>query len=307
MRPDLAEIAAYLRCPDDGASLAASRAGVACGQCGRSFHLQQENIVELMPTRPRSLPASPYAVSYQQEFDKPIVFRQDAEAWGAPERLPPKIVQRRQRQASEVLQFLSEDGVTGNKVMVDLSAGAGDCTFPAARKYWIVFHCDLSADAIVYASQKAMRENLTNIVFIRADYFQLPFRASVDHLACLDTLIRGEWHERLLLTSIQNALASSGAAVVDFHNWWHNPLRRIGLQRNNFVNNRSYTSSSLRTLLADSGVAQYEMKPFVQEADPKRRSSKFLSKIFPAARFMVRLNAAQESHGTIPVVQRPSV
>jgi SAM-dependent methyltransferase len=194
----------------------------------------------------------------------------------------------RARQAREALQFLRGRKRESELIYCDLSAGAGYCTFEAAREYRLVFHCDLSVDSLAYASAKAKTKHLENIVFVRADYFQPPFRNSIHRVTCLDTLIRGPWHETRLLGSIQTILANSGVAVVDFHNWWHNPLRRLGLLRNNFPGNKSYTRRELRKLLAISGIKQFEMKPVVQEVDHVGAPGNHLARFIPPTRLVYR-------------------
>ena len=228
-----------------------------------------------------------YLDGYLQEFAKPLELHEDAKTWGAPEGLSKKAVHLRERQAREVLGLLRGGQAGIPETFCDLSAGAGHCTFEAAKEYPLVFHCDLSADSIAYASAKAGRLGIANIVFVRSDYLQLPFRNTIQHLTCLDTLIRGSWHEMQLLTSLCQALAPGGRAAVDFHNWWHNPLRRLGLFRNNFEGNRSYARAELQTLLADAGIQHFQVNRFVQEVDPSRRTGKILSRLIPPTRFLV--------------------
>jgi ubiquinone/menaquinone biosynthesis C-methylase UbiE len=216
-------------------------------------------------------------------------FRKGANAWGAPEGLPLRWTQLRQRQAREVLDFLRDESVERKEVFCDLSAGAGYCTFEASQKYRVVFHCDLSADSLAYAAAKAKRNQLENIIFVRADYFQPPFRNAIHHLVCLDTLIRGPWHEAAVLASVRRILASRGVAVVDFHNWWHNPLRRMGILRENFRGNKSYTRKELKKLLVATGINRFRTKGFIQEVDPAHVSGQILSRWIPPTRLMVRL------------------
>lgn len=293
MRFSLREIALQLSCPDDGAAMAASASGMTCEQCDRFYPLLSANILELLPTRPIAFPEiselARYREGYRSEFFRPSEIRADTTAWGAPEARSPKWVRLRERQAREVFQFLQEEPCKSNLVFCDLSAGAGYCTFRAAQEYRMIFHCELSLDALVYASAKARASRLENVVFVHADYFQPPFRNSIDHLTCLDTLIRGAWHETRLLRSIQRVLSRSGAAVVDFHNWWHNPLRRLGLLPDNFVGNKSYTRKEMTALLGSSGIGQFETRSFVQEVDPHGTSGKVLARFIPPTRLMVRM------------------
>ena len=293
MRPSLGELAAYLSCPDDGAGLVKSAGGLRCADCARTFSFWAESILELLPSRifpmPEESASTEYIQGYYRDFFRRLEMGQGAKAWGAPEGLPPARVRSRQRQAREVLDFLQGDGDVSDTSFCDLSAGAGYCTFEAARKYRLVFHCELSVDSLIYAAGKAKQNRIENIVFVRADYFQPPFRGSVHRLTCLDTLIRGPWHETRLLRSIRGVLTSGGAAVVDFHNWWHNPLRRVGLLPDNFSGNKSYTRKELRSLLESSGVGPFQTRPFVQELDPLHAPGKVFAQFVPPTRLMVRL------------------
>jgi hypothetical protein len=66
-----------------------------------------------------------------------------------------------------------------------------------------------------YARRKAAERHLENIFFLRIDYFQPPFRHSLDRVLYLDTLIRGEAHDAMLMRSIADSLQPSGKAVID--------------------------------------------------------------------------------------------
>ncbi len=296
----LTEIAAFLCCPDDGGALSACAGGLRCQKCHRLFPLLSANILDILPLRPVTFPersdVASYREGYLREFFRPAEIRSDARAWGSPEAGSHKSSRLRERQASEVLQFLRSEPSTRSSVFCDLSAGAGYCTFKASQVYRFIFHCDLSIDALAYAGAKARAGHLGNMIFVHADYFQPPFRGTVDHLTCLDTLIRGPWHEKKLLQSIQNVLASDGTAVVDFHNWWHNPLRRMGFLPDTFVGNKSYTHKELRRLLLSSGIGRFETRPFVQEVDPRRGTGKVFARFLSPTRWMVRLAGASRSH-----------
>lgn len=203
MRFSLDEIAPLLCCPDDAAPMVVCVGGLRCERCHRFYPLLSTNTLDLLPWRPVVLPErrelAPYREGYLREFFRPVEIRADAKAWGAPEACSRKCLRPRKRQALEVLKFLRAEPGEANSVFCDLSAWAGHCTLRAAREYRVVFHCDLSMDALAYASAKARTIHSENIVFIHADYFQPPFRGSIHHLTCLDTLIRGPWHETELL------------------------------------------------------------------------------------------------------------
>jgi SAM-dependent methyltransferase len=136
---------------------------------------------------------------------------------------------------------------------------------------------------------------LENMVIVRADYLRPPFLNSIQQLTCLDSLIRGPWHDVRLLANIRQALVPGGSAVVDFHNWWHNPLRRLGLLRQNFGENRSYTKNEVQQMLKQAGIDEFVVSTFIQEADPHRLSARVLAQLMTATRFMVRLTSRRRA------------
>jgi len=291
MRFEWDEVARYLSCPDDGAVVQHKGDALQCVACARLFPLR-ENSVEMLPSGPVEIPEPEMPAEcrqgYLQARSHKWAKHEDALPFGAPESLSPKLRRVRERQTAEVLRSVLIEAGPANcrEMFCDLSAGAGHATFAAARKFRLAFHCDLSLAAVRYASTAAKRLGVDNLVVVRADYFRPPFRNSVQRMTCLDTLIRGPWHELRLLASIRQALAPGGAALVDFHNWWHNPLRRMGLLRQNFGTNRSYTRREVLSLLEQAGIEEFELGAFFQEGDFRRWP--ILRSLVPATRFVVR-------------------
>ena len=182
----------------------------------------------------------------------------------------------------------------GDSTLCDIAAGAGYYTLAYAQLFRVVLHCDLSVNDLSYARRKAQSMGIWNVLFVRADYFAPPFRNTLDRVLCIDTLIRGEAHESLLLASIARSLNGDGFALVDFHNWWHNPLRRLGVLRNNFGRNRSYTKRELNNLLAGRHIAPSGFFPFVQELKGNGAGGDGFRKILPATRFVLRIQGTAE-------------
>jgi len=83
---------------------------------------------------------------------------------------------------------------------------------------------------------------------------------------------------------------------VDFHNWWHNPLRRLGVLPENFAENRSYAAGELPALLAAAGIDDFDLQPFIQELNADGWSASLLKRIIPPTRFLVRLRAPAIQH-----------
>jgi SAM-dependent methyltransferase len=294
MENNLGAIINLLSCPDDGGPVRYASTELLCSACLRRFSIRGNNLAEMLPLRLSEAAAfanPAYHKGYLQAFEE--VYR-DEEAglgWGAEETVPESWSRKRRRQVAAVEPLITEGATASESVCCDIAAGAGNYTLAYAHRFRFVFHCDLSVDNLNYARRKARERGIKNVFFLRADYFALPFQRSLDRILCLDTLIRGESHDAALLGGILRSLAPTGIAVVDFHNWWHNPLRRIGLLPENFVANRSYTEKKLRALLAGGGVSDFDVQPFVQEAEAVGWKARLLKTIIPPARFLVRIPA----------------
>lgn len=218
----------------------------------------------------------------------PICKEMESRAWGAAEIMPESWRRKRYRQIDFVRPHITEGTHPSGVVLCDIAAGAGYYTLAYAHLFRIVLHCDLSMDNLNYARREARRQGIRNIFFLRVDYFALPFRRSLDRVLCLDTLIRGEAHDSIVLAAVASSLKPAGYAVVDFHNWWHNPARRLGLLPENFHNNRSYGRSKTSALLRLLGVDNVTCSPFVQEFDAGTLSGRFIKRVLPATRLVYR-------------------
>jgi SAM-dependent methyltransferase len=305
MRSDSAEIARYLSCPDEGAPLAPDSDGFRCVRCSRQFPFQQPNLLEILPAKPVEIPASEmplwYRNAYLQAYSQVWKVGDDVLPWGATETSSTKSVRLQARHTAEVLRLFGGSG-DADGVFCDLSAGAGHITFAVARSSRLVFHCDLSVAAVRYASVKATRMGLDNVVVVRADYFRPPFRHCIQRLTCLDSLVRGPWHDVKLLENIRQMLTPGGCAVVDFHNWWHSPLRRLGLLRQNFGENRSYSRREVLQMLKQAGIDEFAVGGFFQEGDPQRFPMRSFVRLIPATRFLVRVTSSRQ-----PPAEQPPV
>jgi SAM-dependent methyltransferase len=270
-----------LRCPDDGGELSFPSEGLLrCALCRRQFPATGGDMVSLVGLQPGCIDTSPH---YQQDY---LAARQEmspVEGW----RLPEPAFKFKRRQVRDVATLLGP--AAGDGVVCDFSAGPGYYTLEYARTWRWVIHCDLCLAALEAVRRSAHQQGLTNILFVRMDYFRPPFSGSLQRILCLDTLARGERHEQALLRAILHSLAPAGNAIVDFHNWWHNPLRRMGLLPDNYIHNRSYARHELAPLLHAAGIARYECFPFYQELDTV---SSLVTRILPPTRWMYRFTHA---------------
>jgi SAM-dependent methyltransferase/uncharacterized protein YbaR (Trm112 family) len=288
MRSSLDQIVRYLFCPDDKTPLEARTDALTCSQCGRFYPLLAGKVASLLP-RKRAVPCAnrQYALEYESQFHRGFETGDQSMAWGTRETSSARWILKRERQRRAVLSVLQETARPLDElVLCDVSAGVGDYTLAYSRHFKWVLHCDLSVDSLQYAFRRAQRMGVTNVFFLRVDYFALPFCRSLDRILCLDTLIGGRDHETALLGQVHDALAPEGKALVDFHHWWHNPLRRLGLLPQNFGRNRSYTRRQTERLLRECGIEGWRLIRFYQEFEETNPPGKRLASLLPATRLM---------------------
>jgi hypothetical protein len=288
------DIASSLCCPDDQGPLRPGNGALECSICGRVYPVREGEVIELLPAKPAETWSNPeYAANYSRLFHKDFEDREEAVAWALHETRSPSWKRHRERQTRAVLSLLERDRPPLEElILTDVSAGVGNYTLSYARHFKGVLHCDLSVDALRYASAKCRRMGLDNVVFLRVDYCALPFSRSIDRLLCLGTLIRGKDHEKVLLGQIQKALSGRGRAIIEFHHWWHNPLRRLGLFRQTFGKNRSYSRRGAEALLRECGIDNWKLARFHQELEPDSQFAQALSWLLPATCLMYEFGSA---------------
>lgn len=296
MQSDFSALLGILCCPDDGQLLSCGGRHIKCSACGRAFPVFETGVAELLPRKPVEggpKQNSTYWRGYRHAFRQSCDAGENATAWGAVEKNPSSWVRKRLRQIRAVEPLLGDDQATKDQILCDIAAGAGYYTLAYSPRFRIVLHCDLSPVNLIYAARKAETLGLKNVFFLRTDYFAMPFRNSVDRVLCLDTLVRGDDHEVAVLKSICAALATNGSAIVDLHNWWHNPVRRLGLLPENFHHNRSYRPKETKRLMCEAGITRFDSFPFHQEFEPDNRYRGLLSRMVPATRLLIRFKGGQ--------------
>jgi len=247
-----------------------------------------KNFIELMPesTSFYNRENADYQTYYQREFNRRFSWMKDAKAWGRLDLNTASWARKRLRQVRFVRQLLHQ-----TSVVCDISAGAGNYTFDLAERFPLVVHCDLSIANLNDVYRRMRAKHIKNMVLIRCDYFKLPFACSMPQIICLDTLVRGRSHEIKLLSSLLSSISEDGSILADFHNWWHNPLRRMGLLPDNF--DTSYSRKQTEILLKTSGIKTWEYYPFRQEVPPDNNS--FFRKAIPPTRLLYRFKHNENS------------
>lgn len=280
-----------LRCPDDGSRLRLADAPT-CQTCGREFQRVGPHAVDLVSSALRPRPAGVsdrYWSEYQACRRQPLVSSGSGVGWGAAWTVPPEWAQLRQAYSRRVLALVCEALGPRVGVVADISAGAGYVTHLLARENIGTLHVDLDPTSVAGAAAWLDGPGAGSpMIAVRGDYFALPLRGSVDVVVCTDTLIRSREHELAVLTAIKAALKPDGTAIVDFHNWMHNPLRRVGLLRNNFAGNRSYLRHEIGRMLHEVGLRAHSVLSYRQEED-RGGWQRLLAPVVPPTRFLAVL------------------
>jgi hypothetical protein len=163
-------------CPEDGEQLEFSAAGYSCRACSGLYPVSGR-IADLCPRSPQPIPGDTnpqFAQDYSDVFHRPFARSGEALAWGATEVVPARWAQWRERQVRHIQSVLKKQGNETVHTFCDFSAGAGYYTLAYARLFPLVLHCDLSGDSLLYASQKAEKLGIENVLFLRIDYLKPP-------------------------------------------------------------------------------------------------------------------------------------
>jgi SAM-dependent methyltransferase len=279
-------------CPDDATPLSPHDGGLACPLCSRVFQILAGRVIDLSPARPAtgSWMTESYATAYREMFAEPLTLEAGLAPWADPTRLTASEVERKRAHVEWIYERVARrKPPPSERILCDIAGGPGYYTLGLAHRFRAVIHCDLSARALSSTYNRASAAGLTNVYFLRLDYLALPFRGTLDVAICLDTLIRGPDHDELAYRRIAAALSPSGVGFVDFHNWWHNPLRRLGLLPDNFVDNRSYTRREVERIARSPAGVVSNLFPFYSEIKGNGLAARAARFALPATRHTVEI------------------
>lgn len=230
----------YLACPNDKGTLSIQNDRLVCNSCKTHFQILNENTIELIPKEsfePKIQNETTKSYSEYYSDLKTLGHSRDSKKrlWGVKtQTVPEGFVQNLRNIISQIV---------GNKIVCDVGAGSGDYSLILARKSQLVFHCDLDIEAIMSAREEAKKLNLDNILFIRSNYFTLPFKDnSLPCITCIDILLRGQEHDNKLLTEIFSKITNEGIVLFDFHS-----KERVQINKNLDLDG-CYSKDEIKTL-----------------------------------------------------------
>jgi ubiquinone/menaquinone biosynthesis C-methylase UbiE/uncharacterized protein YbaR (Trm112 family) len=288
----ISRIVEFLACPDDNLPLSINGGRLVCEACRRFFPLIGDNFVELLPSSSIEYSGTDYKEAeyfkeYRDCFLEPFVWDNNALAWGVLDEWEIKRFGKRTEEYKGTRfradNFFSRSYRTFMRhrlreieygmglakewtgIACDISGGAGEYSRRLSARSEILFHCDLDTRNLNYVFHRFKELSISNVFFVRCDYLQPPFQPEVfDTVFCMDTLIRGSFHDTLLLKNLLKLTQKGGLIICDFHNPCHNPLNVV-ISRGFVSQNKSYSYKELRRFLRSLDINNYSRFKFVQE------------------------------------------
>lgn len=213
------DILYLLLCPDCSGGLIKVARKITCEKCKRIFY-SDGNFIDLLPTKPLTIlnPYSKKAVTYyhaQYKLPSDKNFK-NFKVWGVYDNSTRdyKVFLNQERKIFE--KYYSQK----KKVFCDLSAASGYYTMRASHDFEIVLHLDINLEYLKYAQKKAKKKDLTNLFFIRADYFNLPIKNEVvDTMICTDSFeYYGLKNDIKIVKKAYKKISKGGRFIFDLHN-----------------------------------------------------------------------------------------
>lgn len=257
----------HVCCPDCKTSISYEGSHFRCDNCQRQFPFYDNAILEILPKTP-----SKYAFDVRSGYHEKVynqLFsskRQEVDpetSWANPDKVPVKWLKKKNEHVGFIKNII-EKNIPGREVLCDFTGSSGYYTFELRKLFKWVFHCDLSIESLLFAKKRAEAQHIDNLIFIRADYTKPPFNSTLDLIICGDTLIYSPYHEGLLLNGMQQSLKEDGQAIFDFHNWWHNPLKQIGIMKTEFGFCYSYSKKETDGFV-NRYFSSFKYWPYYQE------------------------------------------
>ena len=219
----------YLECPDCQGKLIAKGNLYMCKSCKKNIFVKG-NFIDLLPSNPSKLKnvySKKAYIYYKKQFKiAPDTKFKDVNIWGEYEKgtLGYKVFLRNEEKLMR--KFHPRQKIA----FCDLSAASGFYTFKYAKKYKFVFHCDINLEYLRFAMKKAQELKVRNIIFVRSDYFKLPFQnGKMDFAICTDSLeYYGRGYDLEIIKSVKQKLGKNGVFIFDLHNKkFYAPYKRI--------------------------------------------------------------------------------
>tara|TARA_B110000914_G_C15487718_1_gene458939 strand:+ start:304 stop:1170 length:867 start_codon:yes stop_codon:yes gene_type:complete len=236
---EISEIIDILFCPDDHSSISLFNNELVCENCKRKFEMK-ENILDMTPKVKTDISDLEEKIPYFNYYES--LFQNGTPGDEGTFGLSEKSIS--EGFVNETLHHL-EKNITLNDVVCDVGAATGDYSLHLAKKCKLIIHCDLDLNGLLISKRKANQENVNNILFLRCDYFRMPFKNNkIDLAYSIDVIERGILHDKKLIKEISRIIKSKGTLIFDYHTKERSKLTRI-----NPTYLSTYSNSDVKSLL----------------------------------------------------------
>ena len=216
------DIVELLFCPDDKSQIILHDNELICTKCERKFSID-ENIIDMRPKSKTNIKNDEEKLTYSDYYES--LFQDGDPGKAGTFGLSSKSIS--EGFVTETLNQL-ENFFTSNLTVCDVGAATGDYSVFLAKKCKLMIHCDLDINGLLISQKKAIREKVDNILFLRCDYFQIPFRnETIDLAYSIDVVERGMVHDQKILKEISRIIKSKGTLIFDYHTKERTKLTRI--------------------------------------------------------------------------------
>lgn len=203
----------YFACPNDGSELKSLSHALICKTCNEKFKIINENTFDLVSKNSPIIELDSSTDWYRNFYS--YVKKTGSGDSSSSSQYTPFLKVKRLGYITQSLKIIQK--FTKNQIVYDMGAGRGDYSLALANQASLVFHCDLDLKAINTARKEANNLGLKNIIFVRCDYFHLPFHSnSIPFLTCFGSLLRGKDHDEKVLEQFLRTVKKDGMLFVDF-------------------------------------------------------------------------------------------
>lgn len=218
-----------LKCPNTHEDLSIEWRSLVNKWKSFKYKIYDGNFVELLSDMPYNVNIKSSRIKdnsfYINQINQWINLSIDvSDAWGKIENLP---LWHRFFIKKEMELIYEQTKNKRKHIAIDISAWVWTYTFELAKQYDLVIHFDLRDKSLVYAYNKSKELWIDNILFVRWDWFNLPFQKNIaDLIISIDSFIYyGIKDDIKVIDDMYSLLNDKWIIFADFHHskpFFHN-------------------------------------------------------------------------------------
>ncbi len=239
----------YLACPKDKSELIFTNDGLLCSNCNSKFKVINGNTIDFISTENEVKQLSNIEGDYESLYSSLISSGSSTEKYRRDQHFSKAPLNNYIKQYLKKLKKL-----IGTKIVLDIGSGRGDYSLELSKNCELVFHCDLDSQSMNIAREEAKMQKIENILFVRCDYFSLPFKTN--SLPCclnVGNLYHGKEHELKLFNTTLDIVSEGGLLISDFQS-----KERTKMHSSSSMATR-YSKNELEKMLKDFSLVDFKI------------------------------------------------